>query len=73
MIVRKLERPLYHRRNRETLSGRGVEEENRGQTKSFDQYLIEAFKGEVVQEGNKFSKSVSTLTQENLIRLSRVR
>ncbi len=70
MIVKKLESPVYHRRRARSLPGRGVES-NSSADKSFDQYLIEAFQGEVVQKGDQFSKKVSALQQENLIRLSR--
>ena len=40
--------------------------------KSFDQVLLEAFDGEVVQRGERFSSSVSQLQKENLIRLSQL-
>lgn len=72
MIVKKLESPVYHRRQRRPLPGRGVEGLSNGADKSFDQYLLEAFQGEVVQNGDRFSGKVSSLQQENLIRLSQL-
>ena len=72
MIVKKLESPTYYRRQRKSLPGRGLEQPPQEREKSFDQYLLEAFSGEVVQEGNKFSNSVSALTKENLVRLGRL-
>ena len=72
MIVKKLESPVYHRRRQRSLPGRGVDNDSVGGSKSFDQYLIEAFQGEVVQKGDRFSGKISALQQENLIRLSRI-
>ena len=71
MIVKKMESPVYHRRRRESLPGRGVESRSLDRDKSFEQFLLEAFRGELVQEGKSFSKTVSPLTKENLIRLSK--
>lgn len=72
MVVKKLESPLYYRRRRESLPGKGVEEEPKNREKTFDQYLLDAFGGEVVQEGNKISPRVSNITRDNLIRLSQI-
>ncbi|HMU82121.1 MAG TPA: hypothetical protein PKE49_05085 [Leptospiraceae bacterium] len=72
MIVSKLESPLYHRQKREGLPGRGYEAPVAANRKSFDQYLLEAFQGEVVQEGKRFSSGISPLQRENLIKLGRV-
>ncbi len=72
MIVRKLESPLYYRQQRrEALPGRGYEAVAANR-KSFDQYLLEAFQGEVVQEGKRFSPRVSAVQRENLIQLGRI-
>jgi len=72
MIVRKLESPLYYRQQRrEALPGRGYETVAANR-KSFNQYLLEAFQGEVVQEGKRISPRVSPLQRENLIRLGRI-
>ena len=68
MIVKKMEGPIYYKKNREALAGKGVKSANK--EKSFDQYLLEAFNGEMVQDGNKFSSTLSNMTRENLIRLS---
>ena len=72
MIVKKLESPVYYRRRREGLAGRGMEARALKPEKSFDQYLLEAFDGEVVQEGDQFASSVSKLTRDNLVRLSQI-
>jgi len=72
MIVKKLESPLYYRQKREGLPGRGHETPVAANRKSFDQYLLEAFQGEVVQEGKRFSTRVSPVQRENLIRLGQV-
>jgi len=69
MIVKKLESPVYYRKKREALPGRGVEYSH-GSEKTFEEYLLEAFNGKKVQEGNRFSNDLSQMTKENLIRLS---
>ena len=70
MVVKKLENPIYYRRNRQALPGKGVEISGRNHEKTFDQYLLEAFDGEVVQNGGRFSKNISPMAKDNLIRLS---
>ncbi|MBX7059527.1 MAG: hypothetical protein K1X75_15800 [Leptospirales bacterium] len=70
MVVKQMENPVFHRRKRESLPGKGVETQPGNREKSFEQYLIEAFEGEVVQRGDLFASSVSQLTRDNLIRLS---
>lgn len=70
MIVKKMESPVYHKRNRDSLPGKGMEIRPGNAEKSFDQYLLEAFNGEVVRDGSKYSNGLSTMTKENLIRLS---
>ncbi|MCE9600257.1 MAG: hypothetical protein K8S54_20025 [Spirochaetia bacterium] len=72
MIVKKLESPLYYRQKRDGLPGRGFEAPVAANRKSFDQYLLEAFQGEVVQEGKRFSPRVSPVQRENLIRLGQI-
>ena len=72
MIVKQMESPIYHRRKRESLPGKGMESGAVNREKSFDQFLLEAFDGEVVQRGERFSSSVSQLQKENLIRLSQL-
>ena len=72
MIVTKMESPEYHRRRRAALPGRGVEANAVNQEKSFDQYLLEAFQGDVVRDGNRFSGDVSNLQRDNLVRLSQI-
>jgi hypothetical protein len=72
MIVKKLESPVFERRRRQGLPGKGVEAAPVNREKSFDQYLIEAFDGEVVKNGKNFSNGLSNLTRENIIRLSQI-
>ncbi|MBI38851.1 MAG: hypothetical protein CMF59_04570 [Leptospiraceae bacterium] len=73
MIVRKLESPLYQKKKREPLAGQGFDGPSTANSeKSFDQYLLEAFKGEVVREDNQFQGKVSELQRENIIRLSQL-
>ena len=72
MIVKNLEGPVYHRKRRQGLAGRGAQSPALADSKSFDQYLLEAFQGEVVQEGKLFSTTLSDLARENLIRLSKI-
>lgn len=69
MMIQKLESPVYYRRKREARTGRVVESVV---DKSFDQYLIEAFRGDVVSENGKIKGNVSNLTRENIIRLSQI-
>lgn len=72
MIVKQLESPVYYKRRRESLPGRGGEARALKHDKSFDQYLLEAFQGEVVRDGKEFSRNVSSMQRDNLIRLSRI-
>jgi len=69
MMIQKLDSPVYYRRKREAKPGRIVESRV---DKSFDQYLIEAFKGDVVSENGKIKENVSSLTRENIFRLSQI-
>ena len=69
MIVQKMENPVFHKRKRESLAGRDFEAAVNNE-KSFEQYLIDAFQGEMVQKGDQFSHKISNLTKENLIRLN---
>ncbi len=70
MIVKSLESPVFYRKKRNALPGKGLERVP-AKTKSFDQYLLEAFQGEVVKEGENFSSNLSEIARDNLIRLSR--
>lgn len=71
MIVRKMESPVFQQKKRQPLPGRGAEHVA-NEEKSFDQYLLEAFQGEVVKEGERFHDSLSPLQKENVVRLSRL-
>lgn len=70
MIVKEIDNQVFQRTRKEGLPGKGLREKPSQQEKSFDQYLIEAFKGEVVKSEKHFSKDLSKLTRDNLIRLS---
>lgn len=71
MIVKSLEHPVYYKKKRQPLPGKGMDRNEKPQVqKTFDQYLMESFQGEVVQKGKDFSSDLSSLTKENLIRLS---
>lgn len=72
MIVKQTESSIYHRRKRDSLPGKGMDTRAVNREKSFDQYLLEAFSGEVVKEGNRFAQNLSPLARENLIRLSQI-
>jgi len=72
MIVKRLESPVYYRRKRQSLPGRGAEARNLEHNRSFEEYLLEAFQGEVVQKGKEVAKHLSPLTQKNLIKLSQL-
>lgn len=69
MIVKQLESPIYYKRKRKALPGRGPESDAGEERKSFEEYLIEAFQGEVVRKDDEFSRKMSQMTRENLIRL----
>jgi hypothetical protein len=71
MIVTKLESPVYYKKRREALSGKGGSPRGERE-KTFEQYLLEAFNGEVVKKGESVSPKLSQLTRENLIRLGNI-
>lgn len=70
MVIRSLQEQGYYERRRGGLPGAGVNwKENRSDTagtKSFSEYLTEAFEGEVVQRGSWTSETLSELTRKNL-------
>lgn len=70
MIVNRLESPVYYRRKRGAVATQRVERVEESQ-KSFDDYLLEAFQGEVVAQNSQVSDRLSNLTRENIIRLGR--
>ena len=76
MMVHRADARVFHRQHRGALTGQGLDDNNRAhnQEKGFEQYLIEAFQGEVVQNGDNFaaSKKLSPLARKNLIRLSQI-
>ena len=70
MIVKKINSQAFHRPKRQGLPGKGLYIRPKNQEKGFDQYLIEAFQGELVKENRGFSARLSPLAHDNLLRLS---
>lgn len=71
MIIKSLENPVYYRRKKGGLAGNTALKLKPATnvTKTFEEFLMEAFQGEVVQTGNQFSKKLSDLTIRNLKRI----
>ncbi|TGL61248.1 hypothetical protein EHQ58_05575 [Leptospira ognonensis] len=71
MIVRSIHQPAYNRHKESGLAGqgpkKGFSQSNGGKT--FEEYLTEAFQGEVVQKGEWLSPKLSEMGQKNLRRL----
>ncbi|GBF42543.1 hypothetical protein EHQ96_11240 [Leptospira levettii] len=68
MIVRSIQQPAYNRHKDSGLAGQGPKKgfaQNQS-GKTFEEYLMEAFQGEVVQKGNWVSPNLSDLGQKNL-------
>ena len=70
MIIRSLQQPTYQR-SQSGIPGYGPSKKQGADQngKTFEDYLLEAFEGEVVQEGKWFSSNMSDLTKRNLERL----
>ena len=51
------------------MPGKGLHVKPENREKGFDQYLIEAFQGELVRENKSFSPKLSPLARKNLLRL----
>lgn len=71
MIVKTIDSPVFYRKKRSALPAKGMEPKSIPE-RSFDQYLLEAFGGEVVQKNQKISPQMSAISRENLIRLSKI-
>ncbi|MCZ8156338.1 MAG: hypothetical protein O9264_09495 [Leptospira sp.] len=71
MIVRSIHQPAYNRHKESGLAGQGPKKgfSQGSNGKTFEEYLTEAFQGEVVQNGNWVSPKLSDLGQKNLRRL----
>jgi hypothetical protein len=72
MVIKSLEYPIYQRKKQGGLSGdvpkiKAFSNSNLG--KSFEDYLREAFKGEMVQEGSWFSSDLTDRSKRNLRKL----
>lgn len=69
MVIRSLEFPAYNR-PKKGLSGEGLQfkgiKKSVPQERTFEDYLCETFKGEVVQSGNWFSAKLSDRMKKNL-------
>lgn len=72
MIVRKIDAHVFQKPRRNALTGKGWDMRAKNQEKGFEQYLIEAFQGEVVQDGKHFSSELTSLARRNLVRLSQI-
>jgi len=71
MVIRSIQQPAYNRNRESGLAGQGARKAlSSSGDKSFEQILLEAFQGEVVQKGAWVSPEVSPLGQRNLRRLS---
>ena len=70
MIVRKIDSQVFQKPRRQGLPGKSLYIRPQNQEKGFDQYLIEAFQGELVKENERFSAKLSPLARSNLLRLS---
>ncbi|WP_108976444.1 LIC12298 family protein [Leptospira ryugenii] len=71
MIVRSIHQPAYNRHKESGLSGQGPKRgfASSQEGKTFEEYLMEAFQGEVVQKGDWVSPKLSDLGQRNLKRM----
>ncbi|TGN19201.1 LIC12298 family protein [Leptospira idonii] len=72
MIVRSIHQPAYNRHKESGLAGQGPTKKgfaHQSGGKTFEEYLMEAFQGEVVQKGDWVSPKISDLSQKNLRRL----
>ena len=73
MVIRSLEQPVYYRNRRGGLPGAGLKAKGVTESplagKSFEEYLTEAFQGEVVQEGNWYSNRLTEMGRKNLSRI----
>lgn len=69
MIVRKIDSQAFQKSKRQGLSGKSLYVKPENCEKGFEQYLIEAFQGELVKEDQGFSAKLSPLARKNLLRL----
>lgn len=68
MIIRSLEHPVQYKRSKGGLAGAELKPRVTVDrySKTFEEYLLEAFQGEVVQSGNWMSGQLSDLSKRNL-------
>ncbi|PJZ69640.1 hypothetical protein CH373_09055 [Leptospira perolatii] len=71
MMIRSLQETGTYERSRKGLTGAGFDWRERiaaaePDSKTFADYLEETFKGEVVQDGEWFSETLSELSKKNL-------
>ncbi len=71
MIVRKIASQVFQKSKRKGLLGKGINVELGNREKGFEQYLLEAFQGEIVKKKDQFSQKLSPLTRKNLTYLHR--
>lgn len=71
MVIKSIHYPTYHR-PKKGLTGKVYKLSNIPKSRferTFEDYLMEVFQGEVVQEGGFFASSLSDLTIRNLRKL----
>ncbi|EQA45528.1 hypothetical protein LEP1GSC050_4267 [Leptospira broomii serovar Hurstbridge str. 5399] len=71
MMIRSLQDTGTYERNRKGLTGAGFDWRERDRaiepgSKTFADYLEESFQGDLVQDGNWFSETLSELSKKNL-------
>ncbi len=68
MVIRSLYQPVYQREKKNPASLGGNVPKSRPQdgNQTFEDYLKESFRGEVVQKGAWFAPQISELSKKNL-------
>ncbi|TGL57577.1 LIC12298 family protein [Leptospira sarikeiensis] len=71
MMIRSLQDSGAYERNRKGLAGAGFDwrekvRSSEPNSKTFADYLEESFQGDLVQDGNWFSETLSDLSKKNL-------
>ncbi|WCL50274.1 hypothetical protein [Leptospira sp. GIMC2001] len=72
MVIRSLYQPVYHREKKGGLPGavsQPVKNRADDGNKTFEDYLTDSFRGEVVQQGTWFAPQISELSKRNLRKL----
>ena len=72
MIVKKIDNQAFHRSRRKALPGKGFNLHFVKEEKGFQQYLLEAFQGELSQDRNNFSEKLSKMQKDNFAYLNKL-